>query len=151
MRLATLSILCAISGCASVHTTVEDTRSVEEFRDSYLRSFNRCDVEGMVSHYASEFRFISRSTPKPITTTEQLRQYYQRACALVPPLTATLLQHRVFAGGATAALDGEFALQQPTAASPQVTLQGTLVLRKIGESWRIVVFHSSEVRSPPGR
>ena len=146
MRLFTLSLAIAMSACAGPPNSPAEARGIEAFRDSYVAAFNRCDVDALLAHYASDFRFISRAAPKAITTLEQLRQYYARACAQVPPPKATLLEHRIVDGDTTGALEGVFQLQQPTSGSSPVTMHGTMVLRKVEDVWRIVVFHSSEVR-----
>lgn len=151
MRLVTVFLAIGLSACAGLQDRPVEAQSIEAFRDSYVAAFNRCDVDGLLSHYASDFRFISRAAPRSITTLEQLRQYYARACALAPLPRATLLEHRIVHGDTTGALDGVFQIQQPTSGLPPVTLHGTMVLRKVAGAWRIVVFHSSEVRPPSSR
>ena len=151
MRLFTLTSAIVLTACAGPPSRPVEPQSIEALRDSYVAAFNRCDVEGLLSHYDSDFRFISRAAPRPITTIEQLRQYYARACAQVPPPKAILLEHRIVHGETTGALDGVFQLQQTASGSTPITLHGTMVLRKIGDAWRIVVFHSSDVRASASR
>jgi ketosteroid isomerase-like protein len=72
-RLPLAALVAALVSLASP-TAGAQARAVIE---GVFASFNRCDVEGLVAHYADgNLVFFTAGTPSPITSQAELRDYF---------------------------------------------------------------------------
>lgn len=114
--------------------------------DQWCKAFVAADVEGVLSLYASDAVFLGTSSPRMVSTSQQVRTYFVGAMHARKPQSAQVLelQHQDF--GNMAVITALDRIKWSDAAGPAVSMgRVTVLLRRVADAWQIVNFHRSEV------
>ncbi|MDP2165474.1 SgcJ/EcaC family oxidoreductase [Hydrogenophaga sp.] len=114
--------------------------------DQWCKAFVAADVEGVLSLYASDAVFLGTSSPRMVSTSQQVRTYFVGAMHERKPQSAQVLelQHQDF--GNMAVITALDRIEWSAAAGPAVSMgRVTVLLQRVADAWQIVNFHRSEV------
>jgi len=131
-------ILVAAMPLVAVAGPKEDAFQVIE---QFKKAFDNSDVEGVVKLFAPDAIFLGTVSPKLVTTTEGIDEYFQALTQFTPrsiSIDAMVLSENavLFAGFDTFSQTKEGkAIEAPA--------RFTLVITKKDQNWRISHFHSS--------
>jgi hypothetical protein len=113
--------------------------------EKWTKAFSDSDVDGIVNLYAAETLFMGTGSKTLVTTSSEIRTYFERALLNNRPRGATLGEHSVVVLSDTAVmvtgLDSVTGVRdgKPYSNNGRVTF----VIAKRGALWQIVHFHRS--------
>ena len=83
MRNSSASVLfaAALQGCAQPPLQPASTAALEAVVPTIASQFSACNLDSLMTSYASSIEFVSPSTPKPLLGLQAVRDHFAGACA----------------------------------------------------------------------
>ena len=146
VRVLVLSLLPVLLPMFANAGPKEDATEVLE---QFKRAFDASDVEGVVRLFAPDAVFLGTVSPKLVTTTSGINEYFQ-GLKQFTPRSVTIEEHATVALSDSAVLFAGFDTFTQTKEGKVIESPArfTLLVTKGDQGWRIRHFHSS-VRPKP--
>ena len=97
-----LAAVTALFGCQSIQTSNEPKQPVERATQQWITAFNNCDESAAAALYSKQPVLWGTVTPTLITSSEGVRQYFERVCSSNPKPKVELQEQRAREFGDTA-------------------------------------------------
>ena len=144
-------LVVAILSIAVMHQTAIAGPKEDAFQviEQFKRAFDASDVEGVVKLYAPDAIFLGTVSPKVITTTAEIDQYFQ-ALRQFTPRSIVIEEHSAVVISENAVLFAGFDTFSQTREGKTVEAPArfTFLIMKGDQGWRIRHFHSSTRPKP---
>ena len=144
-------LVVAILSIAVMHQTAIAGPKEDAFQviEQFKRAFDASDVEGIVKLYAPDAIFLGTVSPKVITTTAEIDQYFQ-ALRQFTPRSIVIEEHSALVISENAVLFAGFDTFSQTREGKTVEAPArfTFLIMKGDQGWRIRHFHSSTRPKP---
>jgi uncharacterized protein (TIGR02246 family) len=140
-KLALAMLSLAVLHQAAIAGPKEEAFGVVE---QFKRAFDASDVEGIVKLFAPDAIFLGTVSPKIVTTTSEIDQYFQSLRQFMPRSVA-IEEHSAVVISENAVLFAGFDTFSQTREGKTVEAPArfTLLIMKGDQGWRIRHFHSS--------
>ena len=105
---ALLLVLSSLAGCSNL-TELSSRGNLDEVVPRIASLFSACDLDSLVSRYASSVEFFSPSTPQPLRGREAIRSYFLGACnGATRPIMKVDSQHTKLLSSSSAVITGAY-------------------------------------------
>jgi uncharacterized protein (TIGR02246 family) len=138
-------LFAVVVGSAAAPALAEPRDEAVAVVERWVEAFNASDVAAIVELYAADATFIGTSSRAILTTSADIRRYFEQALLSNRPRSATLGERVVAELDDGAVLVSGLDVTTGTRNGAQVNTPGrvTFVIALRGERWRIVHFHRS--------
>ena len=134
-------ILVAAMPLVAVAGPKEDAFQVIE---QFKKAFDNSDVEGVVKLFAPDAIFLGTVSPKLVTTTEGIDEYFQALTQFTPrSISIDAYSAMVLSENAVLFAGFDTFSQTKEGKAIEAPARFTLVITKKDQNWRISQFHSS--------
>jgi uncharacterized protein (TIGR02246 family) len=143
VRSAVLALAIAATSCASTSSPAASEAELRQLATDFVQAVNDADADRFVSFFAPDASafFPSPANRERVKGIESIRTIIGPALAQKPanPLVARDFEIDV---------DGNLGVVSFNVGSQQVSSRRTLVVRRIGGTWKVVHLHASNLRPP---
>lgn len=118
---------------------------VRSLIERWCKAFVASDVDCLVGMYASDAVFLGTTSPRMLSTTDEIREYFVRATRQRNPKSADVLELQLQDHGALVVANALDRIEWSDSQGPLVSLgRVTFILGRFDHGWRIESFHRSE-------
>lgn len=150
LRAAFVTTSLVLASSQAVPATDSDRAGIQAASQAWSEAFNTCDPAKLAALYPPDAVLWGTFSQDAIPTPAGIRQYFDRACSIVPPIKVTFDQQLVRAYADTAINSGKTTFTRIVDGEPRLTPgRYSFTYRNVNGQWLIADHHSSVVPGMP--